>query len=277
MMRKKSLNATLAGLLRKLRDPMVPIAFGVILLLLAGLLIIRDGLGSSSSADDAAHEDGGRVLVAASDLSEGQAGADLVAGGYIEARDVADPVPPGAVHSESELLGQVIVRDLNVGATITRADLRPATARESADVVIPEGMEGVALTLPFTAAGAGYVGAGDTVNVYSVLPSAEGPRLVLVATSVQVLDVSAEVAPYVGSADGPRPGGSNLTLLLALDPEVAAAVILVGSDSSFHLSLVDEKGGSQPRSGSITLDEYLASVRGSSLDPVELVDEGAPQ
>ena len=64
-----------------------------------------------------------------------------------------------------------------IGATPTgAADDAPAqgddvvvAARQQA-VVIPPGHHGVAITLPFTAAGGGYVGAGDKVDVFAIEP-----------------------------------------------------------------------------------------------------------
>lgn len=215
----RRLNRRFAALTRKVKDPLVPIAVGVVLLLVAGALLIRDVVDSS--------------------------GPDPA-----EASELTVDEPP------------------------TADELRPVTAREEAAVVVPEGMEGVALTLPFTAGGAGYVGVGDRVKVYAVIDSAEGTRLVLVDTGVKVLDVSTEIAPYAGSVE-PRPAGSNLTLLLALEPEVAAGVMLVGADATFHLSLMDSEDAPDIRSGTLTLHDYLSTL-GPSLTAAAELDNAEP-
>lgn len=270
------IGSSLSAVVRKLRDPLVPIALGVVLLLVAVAFLVRDFVDASEENADDTGVAVGSTLVASENLSEGLPAADLFEG-LVEARSTDEKPPVGAVSSQAQLVGQVLAHDVAAGEVLTFADFRPATAREAASVVVPPGTEGVALTLPFTAAGAGYVGAGDRVNVYSVVATADGPRLVLVETGVRVLDVSAEVAPYVGSAEGPRPAGAQLTLLLALEPDIAAAVILMGGDANFHLSLVDSDEVPEPRTGTITLDEYILSVRaGTSVVDPEPVGEVTP-
>lgn len=174
------------------------------------------------------------VLVASEDLQVGQSGNELVANSLASAVELED-APTGSLGDLSELIGVVLAKPIPKGEPITFEALRMPTAREAASVIVPEDTEGVALTVPFTAGGAGYVGAGDRINLYSVIDHNNDTHLMLLGTNVLVLDISKEVAPYV--AEGPRPESTSLTFLLALEPEVAEAVLLFANTGSFHFTL----------------------------------------
>lgn len=201
----------------------------------------------------------GQVLVATGDIAAGTTGEDLVAKGMVESKAFQPgQVAPGAVTSTALLANQTVATDIAAGAQITTSSLRASQVR-GASVVIPEGKQGVAVQLDFVPGGAGYVGAGDRVNVYSVVRNGVAdqrdpagspcnPRVHLFLTNVDVLDVSAEVAPRVAVADQrqERTPGNALTYLLALDPVEAERVIFMASHEALHLALA---GGEAPPAG----------------------------
>lgn len=196
----------------------------------------------------------GQVLVATADIAAGTTGDELVANGMVESKTF-DPaqVAPGAVTSTALLANQTVAADIAKGAQVTTSSLRTSQVRGTS-VVIPEGKQGVAVQVDFVPGGAGYVGAGDRVNLYSVVRNATpdpadpagspcNPRVHLFLSNVEVLDVSAEVAPRVGAAEQQqeRTAGGALTYLLALDPFEAERVIFMASHEALHLALTGDQ------------------------------------
>ena len=194
-----------------------------------------------------------QVLVATGDIAAGASGEDIVGQGLVEARNFeAGQVAPGAVTSTAVLAGQTVTSDISKGAQLTSSSLRASQVR-GASVVIPEGKQGVAVQLDFVPGVGGYVGAGDRINMYSVVrngvPDAQNPedapcnpRVHMFLSNVEVLDVSAEVAPRVAVADQQqeRTGGNPITYLLALDPIEAERVIFMTSNESLYLALAGD-------------------------------------
>lgn len=211
-------------------------------------LLVRDDDGSSVRAGAAGEST--TVLVASKDIPAGTAGADAVAQGMVEAKTF-DPaqIAPGAVTSTALLAGQTVASDIAAGAQLTTSSLRAAQVR-GGSVAIPEGKQAVAVQLDFVPGVGGYVGAGDRVNMYSVVrngvpdgndPEASpcNPRVHLFLSNVEVLDVSAEIAPRVATSDQnqERATGNPITYLLALDPVEAERVIFMTSNESLYLAL----------------------------------------
>ena len=194
-----------------------------------------------------------QVLVAKGDIPAGTTGDDVVAQGLVEAKNF-DPgqIAPGAVSSTALLAGQTVATDIAKGAQLTSSSLRPSQVR-GASVAIPEGKQGVAVQLDFVPGVAGYVGAGDRINMYSVVrngvpdPNSKddppcNPRVNLFLSNVEVLDISAEVAPRraVSDQDQERVTGNAITYLLALDPVEAERVIFLTSNEGIYLTLAGE-------------------------------------
>ena len=124
-------------------------------------------------------------------------------------------------------------------------------------IAIPDGKRGVAVRTGFVPGVAGYVAAGDHVDVYASMSKQSPARVKLVLPDVEVLDVSIEVAPRRSSAeDGERPSGSEVTYLLALDPVQAERVIFLTSNESLYLTLVP-KGAPPVATPGRTYDNVL--------------------
>lgn len=193
------------------------------------------------------------VLVATKDIPAGTTGADVVANGMVDVKTFQPgQIAPGAVTSTDLLAGRTVAADIAAGAQLTTSSLRAAQVR-GGSVAIPEGKQGVAVQLDFVPGVGGYVGAGDRVNVYSVVrngvPDANDPeaspcntRVNLFLSNVEVLDVSAEIAPRVAVSDQnqERAGGNPITYLMALDPVEAERVIFMTSNESLYLALAGQ-------------------------------------
>ena len=112
--------------------------------------------------------------------------------------------------------------------------LAAATANAPAPVNIPDGMEAVAVQVPFVPGVAGYVHAGDTVNVFAVVKNGQSgtplrpPMARLILTNVKVIS---ETGPAAGADAG------NATYLLALTSSQAEQVIYFTSFESLYLDL----------------------------------------
>ncbi len=209
------------------------------------LLTLRHDKGSSSSATVP-------VVVAKANIDQGTTGDDLIASGKVTVEKVAaSKRSPNAISSLAALSGQITIRSLRAGEQLATDSVRTQSLRAQA-IRIPPGKTGVAVTLPFTAAGGGYAGPGDTINVYTwQAPSDPGspiPVSKLLVANVTVLDVSQQVAPALDTNGGvttasngataPRPAGQSLTYLLALDPAEAEHVIFATSFNHLYFTIV---------------------------------------
>lgn len=232
----------------------------------AGLVLLLLGRGDNGStkASQGSSGDTVPVLVSKRSIPQGSVGADL--GDSVEVKQVpAVTRSSDALVSLGELADRTTTVDIGVDQQLRSVFFRQRTARGGA-IKIPDGMQAVALAIPFTNAGGGYVGPGDRVNIHalvaeqngSVIPTCgsglcggdpRGPQATaqLVLPNVQVLDVSQEVAPATvtnaqPAAEGALPRGdgaqATLTYLLALDASRAEKAIFFARYGEVYLTLV---------------------------------------
>ena len=120
----------------------------------------------------------------------------------------------------------------------------PTAAATSID--IPDGMEALAVQLPFVPGGAGYVHNGDTINIYGVFKAEQptgGPKAPLsklVLSNVKVLSVT---SPVAGADNGAA------TYLLALTPAQSEQVVYLSSFQSLYMSLTRKGAPAASTSG----------------------------
>ena len=121
------------------------------------------------------------------------------------------------------------------GTTPTTQPPPIVTQSTPASVIIPSGMQAVAVQAPFSQGLAGYAHPGDQVDVYATIekgpakPGVGPPYAKLVQQHVPVLAVS---------APAPDAGSGNATYLLALMPDAAEQVIFYAKFESVWLTLV---------------------------------------
>ena len=232
----------------------LPLALGVVAFLVGAaivVLVLRNGADGQPSATGRTSTS---ALVATKAIAPGTTGRQLIADGILVSKPVDGASRPSdAVVSAAELDGRVVSAQVQPGQPLTKAMLRPETLR-AGSFKIPEGKQAVAVQLPFVPGGAGYVGAGDRVNVYGAVKNAPGgPVVRMILSGVEVLDTSTEVAPRratTGAQPGERPAGEQVTYLLALSPEEAGEVIYLSAYESVWMALMPE--GQQP-SGLLTV------------------------
>jgi Flp pilus assembly protein CpaB len=259
---------------------LIGVATAVVGAVLVALLLAGRDSNSSAKAGSAGATDQVPVLVAKKGIAKGTAGADMV--DSVEVRQVAALARSSdALVSLAELQDRTATQDIGADQQLRSSMFRQRTLRGDS-LTIPAGKQAVAISVPFTAAGAGYVGPGDHVNVYA-LATKQGTTLApacgtglcpvgpnqptassqLVLANVEVLDVSQEVAPTAvttvqpqgGAVSRATAGGGNVTYLLALDANQAEKAIFFTRYADVYLTLVP-KG--QPDSSTSGRDQTSA-------------------
>lgn len=269
------------------------ILFGIAFFLIGGAIVFLvlndedDGSGGIAAAPGAAEV---TVFVAAQDIPANTLGSDVIEQGLLTTDTVAaSSQPVGAITSAANLDNQIFAVGVTEGDVITTSQL---AVRSLSNVSVPEGYDGVAVSLPFLNGGAGYVAPGDTVNIYGLYGAGDGaagaatpdsgaearlPRTEMILTNVLVLDVSAQEGRSIDNAAQTPEGettvgraaqGAPLTYLLALRPTDAERLIQVSSFAGAYVSLTAD--------GASPVSDTPGSDGGSVLGPVSS-DSAAPQ
>ena len=231
-----------------------------------GLVLLLMGRGGDKGTPAAGGGgDSVPVLVSKRSIKLGSAGADL--GDSVEVKQVpAITRSADALVSLGELAERTTTVDIGPGQQLRSAFFRQRTARGEA-IKVPDGKQAIALTIPFTNAGGGYVGPGDRINIYALVgrqngnvaplcgtglcaatdPKAPQASAQLVLANVQVLDVSQEVAPATVTNAQPSAEAQvargvgvspTLTYLMALDASQAEKAIFFTRFGEMYLTLV---------------------------------------
>ena len=270
------------------------ILFGIAFFLVGGAIVF---LVLNDEDDDGGSATGGTgvaaevsVLVAAADIPANTLATEAIADGLLATEQVATGAQPvGAITTADALENRIFAVAVEEGTAITTTQL---ATRSLSNVQIPEGFDGVAVTVAYTNGGAGYVAPGDTINVYGVfgaggdagdagLSSAGDqpvPRTELVLTNVRVLDVSAQQGTSVQQpAADPATGGQQtlgrqqldtpLTYLLALRPTDAERLVQVTSFADLYLSLTADNAPNVGDTPGVGGDSVIAPVSADSAAP----------
>ncbi len=224
------------------RRTIILLGCGVVAVVLGSLvLVFGRGGGAEATSPQVT------VVVATEDLAPGTAADEAVTDGRLEVSEVdADDVGPGAIRSAAELSGRSIGVAIPGGAQLVDTDLVLVPLRGST-VAVPDGMQAVAIDVPFTAGGAGYISAGDRVDVLGLLDDAPGGRsTITVLRDVEVLDVSTEVAPRVASRNASQASTTttvatatpaSLTFLIAVPEGDVTRIVQAAGFHRLYLSL----------------------------------------
>lgn len=200
------------------------------------------------------------VVVASTDIEAGALADEVIEQGGLRTEEIpAAELVPGAVQSVNQLAGATFVQGFARDQQITTSGLQ----LQNRTFTVPEGFEAVAVQIDFVPGGAGYVNAGDRINLYGVYRSALAdrlsPRTELLLTNVEVLDVDLTIPPRRGNttattdgSGGPaqRASGTAVTYLLALRADDAEKVIFQTEFESLYASLTaDEAPPAGPTPG----------------------------
>ena len=213
--------------------------------LLAGVTLLVAGgagaayLGTRTPAADAA---AGKVTAYYANVAVqvGTAASTALAEGAIRSKAVFPAeLPADGVRDPSQLSGRVAGVVIPAGSLVTTA-MFPDPQTRIGTVVIPAGKRALALEIQPLAGVAGFVGAGDRVDVYGVVKGEPGPPSVrLVLQGVDVLNVNGAGLP---AAQG-QPGSPNLIYLLAVTPVDAERLIYLNEFEKLYFDLVPKGEG----------------------------------
>ena len=210
----------------------------------------------------------------------------MVEQGLLGTKEVAAGTQPaGALTSAAGLDNQIFTVAVDKGSIITSAQL---ATRSLSNVKIPDGFDGVAVTVKYVNGGAGYIAPGDKVNVYGVFngdsnggvdPAATPlPRTELALTNVLVLDVSAQQETSVQSANanananqtqtiGRQPLSTPLTYLLALKPTDVERMVQMTTFADVYLSLTADNAPVAGDTPGVSGDNVNGPVSANSAAP----------
>jgi Flp pilus assembly protein CpaB len=229
----------------------VMVLLGIAFFVVGGVVVYLVTQDDGDGGSNAAESPDVTVVVATEDIPAGALGAELVEAGAVRTITVP-PERAIANHLSSlgELDGATVVQAVGPDQQITRG----AIQGRRRTFEIPEGHEAVAVAVGNVQGGAGYVQAGDRINLYGLFASETGelpvPRAQLLLSDVEVLDVNRSTAPLRGSAaaatadDDPtaagptRASGGQVEYLLALSPEDAERVIFTTEYEGLYVSLL---------------------------------------
>lgn len=225
------------------------VLLGIAFFVVGGLIVYLILTNDEDSGDGTGPVGPVSVLVGAQDIPAGSLADDLIEAGQLKTIDIpAGELTPGAIQSINQLAGAEFVQGFAKDQQITSAGL----ALQNRTFEIPEGYEAVAVQIDFVAGAAGYVNAGDLINLYGLyttpLPDRAVPRAELLLTNVEVLDIDLSIAPRRGSAptDPTQPAtqrasGSTVTYLLALRTDDAEKVIFTTEFASLYATLTADE------------------------------------
>jgi Flp pilus assembly protein CpaB len=206
--------------------------------LVAGVALLVAGGGGAAylgTREPAGDPSAGKVAMyyAAAPVATGTSVA--LADGSIRSKAVLpEERPADAVTDPTQLSGRVAGSTIAAGTTITTS-MFPAPQTRIGTVVIPPGKRALALEIAPLAGVAGFVGAGDHIDVYGIVKGAATPASVrLVLQGVEVLNVNGAGLPTVQG----QPGSPNLIYLLAVTPVDAERLIYLNEFEKLYFDLV---------------------------------------
>lgn len=218
------------------------VLLGIAFFVVGGIIVYvltndDDGGGSASGSESVT------VVVATTDIAAGSRADDVIKdGGVKETRVPAGTMVAGAIQSVNQLEGATFIQGFAAEQQLTSTGLQ--NVQRGYD--LPDGYEAIAVKLTFPQGVAGYVNAGDQVNLYGVygpqypIKGATLPRAELLLTNVRVLDTSLTIPTNGVQQDASaRPAGSDVVYLLAVKTVDAEKVVFGASFEQLYATLVN--------------------------------------
>lgn len=213
---------------------------------MAGVVLLVAGGGGAAylaTREQAVDASAGKVALyyAVTPVQTGTAASVALANGSIRSKAVLpEERPADAVTDATQLSGRIAGATIEAGTTITTA-MFPAPQTRIGTVVIPPGKRALAMEIGPLAGVAGFVGAGDLIDVYGIVKEggATPPGVRLVLQSVEVLSVNGAGLPTVQG----QPGSPNLIYLLAVTPVDAERLIYLNEFEKLYFDLVPKGEG----------------------------------
>jgi len=168
-------------------------------------------------------------------------------------------VPPNTATSVREVIGQVTVAALKPEGPVERAAVAPRTASLGLAYVVPEGMRAVTVALDPIIGVAGFLKAGDHVDVLATFDVDKVSVTKTVLQDVELLAIGPEVVPEEVNKPNPEKNArpkEQPNATLSLVPGDAEKLILAESKGTLRLTL---------RPMGDTVKVALAGVRSDNL------------
>ena len=152
--------------------------------------------------------------------------------------------PADALTSLSQITNLQTLRNISAGEVVAVSQFRPSSASVAPTngLAIPAGKNAVSVTAPVPQAVAGYVSAGDLVNIYMTSKSDQSARLLL--SYVPVLAVVPANTPKIAAT---APVTTDVSFTLALSPQDAEKIIFAQTYEALWYGLVHP--GDSPATG----------------------------
>lgn len=268
------------------------ILFGIAFFIVGGAIVYLvlsdddDGGARASSTDGVAQVS---VLVAAGDIAPNTLGSEVIEQGLLTTEQVdSGTEPSGYLSSAGTLENQIFAVGVQEGEILTSAQ---TTTRSLTNIQVPEGFDGVAVTVEHTNGGAGYVAPGDMVNIYGVygtpleggeagITTAQAgdalvPRTELALTNVRVLGVS-DQAPTAAQQqaatedDTEASAGTDegpLTYFFALRPADVERLVQLDQFAGLYVSLTADDAAPAGDTPGVSGDNVNGPVSADSAAP----------
>ena len=181
-----------------------------------------------------------QAFFATTAVPAGTSASSAIAEGAIQPKAVLpEQRPADGVSDVTQLSGRVAGAAIPAGTLITTS-MFPAPQTHIGTVVIPAGKRALALEIAPLPGVAGFVGAGDKVDVYGIAKTADGQGIVrLVLQGVDVLNVNGTGLPALQG----QVGSPNLIYLLAVTPVEAERLIYLNEFERLYFDLVPKGEG----------------------------------
>jgi pilus assembly protein CpaB len=159
--------------------------------------------------------------------------------------------PADALTSISQVATLQALRNISAGEVIAASQFGPAgtPSTDTGGLAIPVGHNAITVTSPIPQAVAGYVSAGDLVNIYMTAKDGQGARLLVSNVSV-LATVPANSAPAKAAAaaagaaaPAPAPLTGDVYFTLSLTPQESEKVIFAQTYESLWYGLVHPGDG----------------------------------
>lgn len=206
----------------------------------ATYFLVRDKGGSDTASSVAG---GVPVLYASEDIPAGTSGTAAIQNGLVKTKNVNPTTKPAsALTDSSQLAGRTTTVGVPQGSVLTE-DGFPLAQTRVGSVKIPAGKNAFAVQLGNVPGVAGYVGAGDHIDIFGMTkPDSGGGAAHLILQNIEVLSVNgANVTPSPG-----QPGAPDRVFLLAVDPAQAEQLSYLASFGQLSFSLVPKDQGPGP-------------------------------
>ena len=219
----------------------------------ATFLVVRNGDDDSTVTGPGSAQ----VLYADKAIPSVTSGTAAVDQCLVKTRSVpVSAKPESALSDPSQLVGRTAAASVPEGAIVTAEQFTVPQTRLGT-VKIPTGKTALALQLGFVPGVAGFVGAGDRIDIYGLMKEGPGaPSSKLIMQNTEVLSVTPTGAAAQAAGSEVKP-----IFLLAVSPQEAERLAFLTTFQQLYFSLVPKDApavGATPGTGAVDALKQLS-------------------